>query len=112
MVMASAAGGAQSRGLMQKVGCPNVTETSGGKSCLPNLHRMKLPFDVAAPKIEKPARLRKIRGKVELLPDEALQQVGVIGEMLDDLRRSQPILPEFGFGVGHMRSPRIRTRLP
>jgi hypothetical protein len=66
-----------------------------------DLYGMEFALDVVAPEIEKPAQLGKIRGKIELLPDEALQQVGMIGKMVDDLRGSQPILAKWWPGIAH-----------
>src|SRR6516162_988818 len=87
---------------MEKVGCPHVTETPRRKSCLANLYGMELAFNILPPEIEKPAQFGKIRSQVELLPDEALQQVRVIGEMVDDLRGRQPIMTKFWDGIGHI----------
>jgi hypothetical protein len=63
---------------------------------------MELAFDIVAPEIEEPAQFGKIRSEVKLLPDEALQEVRVIGEMVDDLRGRQPKLTKFGDGTRHI----------
>ena len=74
---------------------PYVAEPRpSGKSSLTDPHRVQLALDMAAPKLEKPAQLGKVRGDIELLPDETLQQVGVIGEVVDDLRGRQPAFAE------------------
>src|SRR5262245_57051330 len=81
------------RRLMDQQGGPYVTEPRPStKSRLAYFHRVELPLDAAAPELEKPAQLGEVRGDVELLPDETLQQVGMIGEMVDDLRGCQPIV--------------------
>src|ERR1700726_3247087 len=83
-----------------------------GKSGLADFHGMELALDVAAPEVEEPAQLGKFRGEIELLPDEALQQVGMIGKMVDDLCRGQPILTDFPLGIAHIASPMVRAPCP
>ena len=78
-----------------------------GMSRLPDFHRMQLAVDVAAPEIEKPAQLGKIRGEIELLPDEALQQIGMVGQVVDDLGSGQPIIPKLALW---RRSRRFSSR--
>jgi hypothetical protein len=75
-----------------------------GKSSLTDLHGMELALDMATPKLEKPAQLGKVGGDIELLPDETLQQVGVIGEVVDDLRGRQPAFAELWLQVTHVRA--------
>src|SRR6266436_8324430 len=75
-----------------------------GKSSLANLHGMELPLDIAAPKLEKPAQLGKVRGDIELLPDETLQQAGMIGKVVDDLRGRQPTFAKLWLQVTHVRA--------
>src|SRR6266436_5856433 len=75
-----------------------------GKSSLANLHGMELPLDIAAPKLEKPAQLGKVRGDIELLPDETLQQAGMIGKVVDDLRGRQPTFAKLWLQVAHVRA--------
>jgi hypothetical protein len=66
---------------------------------------VKLAFDIAAPEFQKAAQLRKVRGKIELLPDEALQQIGVIRQTVDDLRGGQTIIAKFLLlVVAHLRA--------
>ena len=69
---------------------------------LANPHRVKLAFDIAAPEFQKAAQLRKIRGKIELLPDETLQQIGVIWKTVDDLRGRQSIIARRLIVVVHL----------
>ena len=71
---------------------------------LPDPHRMQLAIEVAAPEFEKPTQRRIIRGDVETLPDIALQQIGMIREMIDDLRGGQPAVAELRLGIDHDRS--------
>src|SRR5947209_986619 len=61
---------------------------------------MELALDVAAPEFEEAAELGKIRSEVELLPDKALQQIGVVRHPVNDLGSRQPILTKMGDG-GH-----------
>src|SRR6266436_8731601 len=79
-----------------------------GKSSLANLHGMELPLDIAAPKLEKPAQLGKVRGDIELLPDETLQQVGMIGKVVYDLRGRQPVVAELRLQVAHVVLSAVR----
>ena len=59
---------------------------------------------MAAPKLKKPAQLGKVRGDIELLPDEALQLVGTIGKVVDDLRGRQPTFAKLRLQVAHVRA--------
>ena len=58
-------------------------------------HRVQLALDIAAPVFQKAAERREIRGDVHLLPDEALQQVRMIRQTVDDLRGGQTIIAKF-----------------
>ena len=90
---------------MQWQGGPYVTEPRpSSKSSLANLHGVELSFDISAPKLEKPAELGKVRGDIELLPDETLQQVGMIGKVVDDLRGRQPTFAKLWLQVAHVRA--------
>src|ERR1700680_372589 len=83
-----------------------------GRPGLADFHRMQLPIEIVAPKIEKPAEFGKIGSKIELLPAEALQQIGMIGKMVDDLGGGQPIFPGLRCGSGHFGSPSVGSRQP
>lgn len=74
------------------------------RSSLANLHGVQLPLDIAAPELEKPAQLGEVRGGIELLPDETLQQVGMIGKVIDDLRGRQPTFAKLWLQVAHVRA--------
>src|SRR5438270_12935960 len=92
---------------MQAQRCADVAEpTAAGRPRLPDLHRMKLALDVAAPEFKEPAELGKVRSEVELRPDEALQQIGMVRHAVDDLGGGQPILTKLGNG-GHSVSSRL-----
>src|SRR6266851_3026976 len=87
---------------MQEKGGPDVTKRqSCGKSGLANFDGVELALDVAAPEFQKPAQFGEIRGEIGLLPDEALQPVGMIREMVDDLRGRQPIIAKLLLVVAH-----------
>ena len=74
-------------------------------SGLANPHRVELAFEIAAPEFEKAAQLGEVRRNVQLLPDEALQQVGVIRQTVDDLRGGQTIIAKFLLlVVAHLRA--------
>src|SRR6516162_180709 len=97
--------------LMNADRCADVTEPRPpGEHSMADLYGMEFALDVVAPEIKKPAQLGKIRGKIELLPDEALQQIGMIGKMVDDLRGGQPILAKSWPGIAHIGSPPLRSR--
>jgi len=59
---------------------------------------MELALDVAGPKLQEAPEFGKIRSEVELLPDKALQQIGVVRHPIDDLGGGQPILTKMGNG--------------
>ena len=73
-----------------------------GIPSLPDANRVKLAVEVTAPEFEEPAQLGEIRGKVELLPDEALQQVGVVRQMVDYLRGRQSIIAQLLLLIAHL----------
>src|SRR3546814_12018328 len=56
-----------------------------------DLDRMQLALDLAGPEVQEPAQYRKVGRAVEMLPDEALQQVGVVGHVIENLGSGQPI---------------------
>ena len=74
------------------------------KSSLADLHGVEPALDMAAPKLEKPTQLGKVRRGIELLPDETLQQVGMIGKVIDDLRGRQPTFAKLWLQVAHVRA--------
>jgi len=83
---------------------PELIQTSAGddvaeprpsrRTGLPDPNGMELTLQIAAPEFEKPAQFGEIGGKVELLPDKALQQIRMIRQMVDDLGRRQPIIAQ------------------
>lgn len=67
------------RCVMEAKRCVDETEPAASvEPGLADFHRMQLPVDVPAPKIQEPLQFGKFRGKIQFLPDEALQHVGVI----------------------------------
>ena len=87
---------------MQAQGGRDVAEPRpSGKAGLADPYRVELALDIAAPVLQKPVQLREIRGNIELLPDEALQQVGMIRQMIDDLCGRQPIIAQRLLVVAH-----------
>src|SRR5215211_7165258 len=54
-------------------------------AALLDVDRVQPALDVAAPKFEELAQLGKIGSQVELLPDEALEQRGVVRQSIKDL---------------------------
>ena len=63
----------------------------GPISGLRDLHRMQLALDVLFPEGEEALQLGIARRDIELLPDEALDQVRVVGQVVEDLGRGQPV---------------------
>ena len=60
-------------------------------AALLDVHGVQLALNAVAPEFEKALQFRVIRRQVEFLPDEALQQGRMVGEMIDDLRRGEPV---------------------
>src|SRR5665213_954424 len=74
--------------------------------CLRYLHRMQPAVDFPPPEGEKAAQHRIARRDVELLPDEALQQIWVIGQVIEDFGRGQAIAFQLQFDGRH-REPLV-----
>src|ERR1041384_2737196 len=72
------------------------------RRALLDIHRMQFAFDAAAPEFEKPPQLGIIGCKIEFLPDEALQQGGMVRQAVDDLCRGQPISLKLQLIGGHV----------
>src|SRR5260370_18490702 len=80
---------------MQQQGGSYVAEPRpAGKSRLADLHGVEPALDMAAPKIEKPAQLGEVRRGIQVLPDENLQQVRMVGEGISYLRGPHPAVPK------------------
>src|SRR5438445_651986 len=95
----------RARRLMQQQGGSYVTEPRpASKSRLADLHGVEPALDMAAPKLEKPAQLGEVRRGIEFLPDETLQQLGMIGKVIDDLRGRQPTFAKLWLQVAHVRA--------
>src|SRR5271169_4260175 len=91
--------------LVQAVRGGDVAEPGpSGKPRLADPHGVELALNVASPEFQEPAQFGEIRSDIELLPDEALQQVGMIGQMIDDLRRRQAIIAKALLVVAHCRA--------
>src|SRR5579862_8207309 len=67
---------------------------------------MELALDVLPPEFEELVQLGKIGREVEFLPDEALQQGGVVGQPVDDLRGGEPVPFALQLEEGHVRASR------
>ena len=59
-------------------------------------------LEITAPEFQKATQLGEIRSRVELLPDEALQQVGVIRQMVDDFCGRQTVIVQRLLVVAHL----------
>ena len=60
-------------------------------------HRMERAVQIFAPIFKKLVKLRIVRRQIHILPDESLQQCGVIRHVVDDLHRRQPVTLELQF---------------
>src|SRR5580765_4703518 len=80
-----------------------------GRAAAALLHvdRMQLALDVVAPELEELVELGKIGRQVEFLPDETLEQGGMVGQPVDDLCRGEPIPPDLQLVSGHVRASRL-----
>jgi hypothetical protein len=67
------------------------------------LHRVQLALDVPHPEVEEAAQYGEVRLDVEMLPDEGLEQMGMIGQMVEDLCRGHPIAPQLQPQLTHRR---------
>src|SRR5262245_44865124 len=56
-----------------------------------HFYRVQLAIETAVPEIEEPAQHRELRCHVEVLPDIALQQRRVIGQVVEDFSRREAI---------------------
>src|SRR3954468_22018585 len=72
-------------------------------AALLDIDRVQLALDVAAPEFEEFAQLGKIGSQVEFLPDEALQQRGVIRQPVKNLRRGEPVALKLQLVYRHVR---------
>ena len=90
---------------MQKIRRANVAKAGPPeRACLADPDGVQFPFDIAAPVFKKAPQLREVRRDIELLPDEALQEVGMIRHVIDDLRGRQPIIAQRLLVVVHLRA--------
>src|SRR5260221_10559008 len=88
---------------MQRQGMLDVAEAVGdGAAALLHIDRVQLALDVLFPEFEELAQLGKIRGEVEFLPDEALQQGGMVRQPVDDLRGGDPVPFGLQLEEGHV----------
>lgn len=70
-----------------------VTDSlAGGEAGGGDSDGMQRSFQVAAPEIQKFVQHRVAWGDIEVLPDEGLQQAGVVRQMIQDLRGGQAIV--------------------
>src|SRR5262245_32697588 len=65
---------------------------------------MQATFDAAVPEIEETAQDGVIRRQVVILPCIALQQAGMIGEVVKDLRSGQAVALELKGNACHASS--------
>src|SRR5580704_8021891 len=77
------------------------------ESRMPYGHRVEQTVELACPEVEKLLKLREVRMQVVMLPDEVLQDIGVIGHAVKDVGGGQPKPLELAaeVGSGHAGSP-------
>src|SRR6202008_695111 len=64
-------------------------------------HRMQLAVQAAMPKIQEAAQDRVFGSQVVVLPSIALQQGGMVGQVVEDLRSGQAVAVELADQAGH-----------
>src|SRR5690606_22602790 len=77
--------------------------------------RMERPFQFRLPEIDEPDQGRKFRRQIVVLPDIALQDMGVVGHVIEYFGRGEAVAPEhhFHFSVtAHSGYPAPENRLP
>src|ERR1700720_3072516 len=79
-------------------------------------HREERPFELLEPEPQEAVERRKSRAEIVVLPDIGLQQGGMIGKPVEDLRRRQTVAVELAPKIArcnvlgcHDRCPPIRT---
>src|ERR1700733_62797 len=70
-----------------------------------DLHRMQLALQAAVPKLQKFAQDGEFGGQVVILPSVALQQAGMVGQVIEDLGGRQTIAVQLTDQAGHTRFP-------
>lgn len=50
-------------------------------------HRMESSIDIPGPKIQEAMKYRELGSEVELLPDISLENLGVVGQVIEDFSR-------------------------
>src|SRR4051812_4208060 len=80
-------------------------------AALLDIDRMQLALDVVAPEFEEFAQLGKIGSQVEFLPDEALQQRGMVRQLIEDLGRGEPVALQLQLVKRHVRILIVTVRL-
>ena len=72
-------------------------------------HRMQRPVERLLPEIEKPLQFGEFRAEIVLLPDIGLEQPGVIGAPVEDVRRGKPVSGDLTPEVFSSASMRLTT---
>src|SRR6266478_3717099 len=94
---------AAGRGSVQRELMLDVAEpVRGAAAALFHIDRMQLALDVAAPEFEEALEFGIIGRQVEFLPDKALQQGGMVRQVIDDLRGRQPVPLKLQLVSGHV----------
>ncbi len=68
-------------------------------------HGMQLAVDAAFPEMQEFVKHGKFRCQIEFLPDEALQDFGMIGHVIKDFGRGQPISAQTQLETTHCKAP-------
>src|ERR1700683_875072 len=80
--------------------------------CLGDFHRMEFSLDSADPEIEEAPQRREIRRQVHLLPDEALYYMGMVRQMIKNLRRGEAGGQDWQRLGSHRRDLRMQAVTP
>src|SRR6266851_10298330 len=78
-----------------------------GAAALLHIYRMQLALDIVAPELEELAQLGKIGSEIEFLPDEALEQGGVVRQPVNDFCGGKPVPPDLQLISGHVCASRL-----
>src|SRR5205814_2423769 len=72
-----------------------MAETAGGDQFgVGDPHRMEPAVDVPHPEIEEFLQLGKARGDVQMLPQEGLQEAGMVRKVVDDLGGGEAVVTQ------------------
>ena len=69
------------------------------------IHRMELSIEFFDPKVEKFEQDGIFWRQIVVLPDVCLEEAGVIGHVVEDLRRCEAVITQLQIEIGHAFLP-------